>query len=188
MTSIPTSLKVTCATLPQDYCVCMWICDYFAKFLTKRSMTQMNPRWPLSQLLLRSHVQLYHRIIVSNSHKNTSKHVDTVTFFSKTLTKGQWPLDDIWLHFYWGHVCDSTQESLEYINVCGYSNQFCKTYHILHTYILTHVYTMYRMSDHIVSFWTKFRQDKNGGPKSWGESKSFNFHKSFKFCPGPLSK
>ena len=72
----------------------------------------MIPRWPLTPHLLRSHVRLYPRIIVSNSHKNTSKHVDTVTLFSKTLTKGQWPLDDLWPHFYWGHMCDSTQGSL----------------------------------------------------------------------------
>ena len=50
----------------------------------------------------------------------------------------------------------------EYINVCGYSDQFCKlphtyTYYILHTY---YVHTTYRISDHIVSFWTTFRQDK----------------------------
>ena len=54
----------------------------------------------------------------------------------------------------------------EYINVCGYSDQFCKKYHILHYYIHTHyiyyIHTTSRMSDHIVSFWTQFRQEKNG--------------------------
>ena len=47
----------------------------------------------------------------------------------------------------------------EYINVCGYSDQFCKiphTRYILRTYF---IHTTYRMSDHIVSFWTKFRRD-----------------------------
>ena len=34
-----------------------------------------------------SHVRLYPRIIVSNSHGNTSKYVDTVTIFQKNLTK-----------------------------------------------------------------------------------------------------
>ena len=53
----------------------------------------------------------------------------------------------------------------QYINVCGYSDQFCKiphtyTYYIHTTYIHTH--TTYRMSDHIVSYWTQFRRDKNG--------------------------
>ena len=52
--------------------------------LTKRWMT---PRWPLMPLLLRSHVWLYRMITVSKSHENISKYVDTVTIFSKTLTK-----------------------------------------------------------------------------------------------------
>ena len=43
----------------------------------------------------------------------------------------------------------------EYIKVCGYCDQLCK---ISHT---TYIHTTYRMSDHIVSFWTKFRRDKN---------------------------
>ena len=36
-------------------------------------------------------------------------------------------------------------------------------YHIHTTYILhtTYIHTTYRISDHIVSFWTKFRRDKN---------------------------
>ena len=41
----------------------------------------------------------------------------------------------------------------EYINVCGYSDQFCKLPHTYTTYILR---TTYKMSDHIVSFWTMF--------------------------------
>ena len=78
--------------------------------LYQRSLT---PRWPLTPSLLRSHVCLYPRIIVSKSHENTSKYVDTVTFFSpKTWTKGHWPLDDLWPHVCWGHTCDSTQGSL----------------------------------------------------------------------------
>ena len=34
-----------------------------------------------------SHVWLYPRIIVTNSHENTSKYVDTVTFFQKKNKK-----------------------------------------------------------------------------------------------------
>ena len=45
----------------------------------------------------------------------------------------------------------------QYINVCGYSDQFCK---IPHTYTYIHTHTTYRMSDHIVSYWTQFRRDK----------------------------
>ena len=30
----------------------------------------------------------------------------------KPWTKGHWPLDDLWAHICWGHMCDSTQGSL----------------------------------------------------------------------------
>ena len=104
MTFDPTSVEVTCVTLSKDHRIQVpWkyinvfgYSDYFSKSLPKRSMTQMTPRWPLTSLLLKSHVQLYPRIIVSNSHENKSKHVDTVTLFWKTLTEGQWLLDDLW--------------------------------------------------------------------------------------------
>ena len=83
----------------------------FNKNLNQRSLT---PRWPLTPWLLKSHVWLYPRIILSKSHDNTSMYVDTVIKFAK--------------------------------------------YHIhTHTYIL---HTTYRMSDHIVSYWTQFRRDK----------------------------
>ena len=52
----------------------------FCKNLNQRSLT---PRWPLTQCLLRSHVWLYPRIIVSKSHDNTSMYVDTVINFAK---------------------------------------------------------------------------------------------------------
>ena len=80
---------------------------FFAKKL--EPMGSLTPRWPLIPHLLRSHVWLYPRIIVSKSHENTSKYVDTVTLFAKTWTKGHWPLDDLWPHICWGHMCDSTQ-------------------------------------------------------------------------------
>ena len=83
----------------------------FSKNLNQRSLT---PRWPLTPCLLRSHVWLYPRIIVSKSHGNTSMYVDTVINFAN--------------------------------------------YHI-HTYTY-YVHTTYRMSDHIVSYWTQFRRDK----------------------------
>ena len=41
--------------------------------------------------------------------ENTSKYVDTLTLFPKTWTKGHWPLDDLWPHVCWGHMCDSIQ-------------------------------------------------------------------------------
>ena len=65
----------------------VWIHWLFFKNLTKRSMTlrwPLSPRWSLTPSLLRSHVWLNARIIVSKSHENTSKYIDTVTLFSKT--------------------------------------------------------------------------------------------------------
>ena len=52
---------------------------FFPKNLNQRSLT---PRWPLTPCLLRSHVWLYPRIIVSKSHGNTSMYVDTVINFA----------------------------------------------------------------------------------------------------------
>ena len=165
MTFDSTSVEVTCVTLPKDHCVQVpWkyikVCgDPFCKNLNQRSLTprwpltphllrshvwlypriivskshentskyvdtvtffakknlnqrSLTPRWPLTPHLLRSHVWLYPRIIVSKSHENTSKYVDTVNLFAKTWTKGHWPLDDLWPHVSWGHMCDSTQGSL----------------------------------------------------------------------------
>ena len=66
----------------------MWIqWPFFQKNLNQRSLT---PRWPLTPTLLRSHVWLYPRIIVSKSHENTSKYVDTVTFLKKKKKKKTW--------------------------------------------------------------------------------------------------
>ena len=114
MTFDPTSVEVTCVTLPKDHCVQVpWkyikVCGYsdpFCKNLNQRSVT---PRWPLTPHLLRSYVWLYPRIIVPKSHENTSKYVDTVTFFAKknlnqrSLTP-RWPLtphllrSHVWLY------------------------------------------------------------------------------------------
>ena len=87
-------------------------------------------------------------------------------FFPKTWTKGHWPLDDLWPHVCWGHMCDSTQGSLcpspMTIHQCMWIQwsilQITTYIHTHTTYIL---HTTYRMSDHIVSYWTQFRRDKN---------------------------
>ena len=107
--------------------------------------------WPLTPHLLRPHVWLYPRIIVSKSHENTSKYVDTENLFAKTWTKGHWPLDDLWPHICWRHMCDSTQGSLcpspMGIYQCMWIQWsiFAKNYHIhTHTYYIhTHTYTYY---------------------------------------------
>ena len=92
-------------------------------------------------------------------------------FFPKTWTKGHWPLDDLWPPVCWGHMCDSIQGSLcpgpMTIHQCMWIkwSMLQNTTYILHTtYILCtyYVHTTDRMSDHIVSYWTQFRRDKNG--------------------------
>ena len=95
----------------------------FSKNLNQRSLT---PSWPFTPCLLRSHVWLYPRIIVSKSHDNTSLYVDTVINSAKY---------HIHTHTYYVHT----------------------TYYI---------HTTYRMRNHIVSYWTQFRRDKNY-PVGW---------------------
>ena len=105
----------------------VWIqWPFFSKNLNQRSLT---PRWPLTPCLLRSHVWLNTRIIVSKSHDNTSMYVDTVINFAK--------------------------------------------YHI-------HTHTTYRMSDHIVSYWTQFRRDKNRKVHAQEQWKQLVFPSSFR--------
>ena len=71
-------------------------------------------------------------------------------FFPKTWTKGHWPLDDLWPHVCWGHMCDSTQGSLcpspMTIHQCmwiQWSILQNTTYIHIHTYILHTTYTYY---------------------------------------------
>ena len=174
MTFDPTSVEVLCVTLPKDHCVQVpWkyikVCGY-SDFFAKKNLNQrsLTPRWPLTPHLLRSHVWLYPRIILSKSHENTSKYVDTVNLCAKTWTKGHWPLDDLWPHICWGHMCDCAQGSLcpspMGIRQCMWI-QLSILQKLPHTYIHIHttyiLHTTYRISDHIVSFWTTFRRDKN---------------------------
>ena len=167
MTFDPTSDEVICVTLPRDHfypspmkiCQCMWIRWHFFKNLNQRSLTL---RWSLTPSLLRSHVWLHPKIIVSKSHENISKYVDAVTFFKnlnqRSLTP-RWPLtshllrSQVWLQP--RIIVSKTHEntSLHVDTVINFAK-----YHIHTTYT---IHTTYRMSDHVVSFWTKFRRDKN---------------------------
>ena len=136
MTFDPIYVEVTCVTLPKDhYNQVPWeyinICGYsdqFCKWPTK-------DHWPLDDFdptSVKSYVWLYPRIIVSKSHENTSKYVDTVTFFAKNLNQR------------FKYHC--VQVPWEYINVCGYSDQFCKlphTFYILHTTYILNLHTYY---------------------------------------------
>ena len=83
--------EVICVTLPKDHCNQVpWkfikVCGYSDPFLKTLNQRSLTPRWPLIPHLLRSHVSLYPRIIVSKSHGNTSKYVDTVINFAKNTT------------------------------------------------------------------------------------------------------
>ena len=110
MTFEPKAVEVTCVSKSHENT--QKGCGNSDPVLQKLDPRSLIPRWPLTPHLLWSHVWLFPRIIVSNSHENTSKYVDTVTLFAKTWTKGHWPLDDLWPHICWGHMCDSTQRSL----------------------------------------------------------------------------
>ena len=110
MTFDPKSVEVKCVTLPKDHCVQVTqkyikVCGYndlVFKNLNQRSLT---PRWPLTPCLLRSHVWLYPRIIVSKSHGSTSMYADTVINFAKYHIKHiRYKRDHIvsyWTQFRW---------------------------------------------------------------------------------------
>ena len=102
-----------------------------------------------SRLLSRAHTFAIIVIVDLKIHQRMWIHWP---FFPKTWTKGHWPLHDLWPHVCWSHMFDSTQGSLcpspwQYINVCGYSDQFCKlphtyTYYIHTSYILHTTYIL----------------------------------------------
>ena len=90
--------------------------------------------------------------------------------FLKTWTKGHWPLDDlltpnllrshVWL--YPRIIASKSHGNTSmYVDTVINLAKLNKDYHILQTYFM-YVHTTYRMSNHIVSFWTKCRWDKNG--------------------------
>ena len=96
-----------------------------------------------SRLLSRAHTFAIIVILDLKIHQSMWIHW---SFFPKTWTKGHWPLHDLWPHVCWGHKCDSTKDHCvqvpwQYINVCGYSDQFCKIPHTYYTYIL-HTYIL----------------------------------------------
>ena len=91
--------------------------------------------------------------------ENTSKYVDTLTLFSKNLNQRSLtprrhltpcPLrSHVWLYPRIIVSKSHGKTSMYVDTVINFAN-----YHI-HTYI----HTPYRMSDHIVSYWTQFRRD-----------------------------
>ena len=122
----------------------------------------------VSRLLSRSHTFAIIVILDLKIHQSMWRHWP----FSKNLNQRsltpRWPLTP---HVCWGHMCDSTQGSLcpspMTVHQCMWIQwsilQNTTYIHILHT--TYYIHTMYRMSDHIVSYWSWFRRDKNH--KSW---------------------
>ena len=117
----------------------MWIHPFFFQNLEPKVI---DPRWPLTPSLLRSHVWHYPRIVVSKFHENTSKCVDTVTLFFKNWNQRsltpRWPLtphllrSHVWIH---PRIIVSKSHAKTSMFVDTMTN-FAK-YHILHTtYIL----------------------------------------------------
>ena len=84
----------------------------FSKNLNQRSLT---PRWPLTPCLLRSHVWLYPRIIVSKSHddtclvlgewKNQEETQSTLLFFFHSPIAIGWPFISSFAPFGFPHQC-----------------------------------------------------------------------------------
>ena len=134
----------------------MWIQWNFLQKL-ERSLT---PRWPLTPHLLRSHVWLYPRIIMSKSHENTSKYVDTVTFFPNILNQRsltpRWPLtphllrSHVWLYLriIVSKSHGNTSMYVDTVTVINFANYQIHTHT---TYIhITYILCTESHSDHIV--------------------------------------
>ena len=87
----------------------------------------MTLRWTLTQHMLMSHVQLYTMIIVSNSHGDTTKYVDTVTIFQKPNQKVSDPkmtFDPTSIEVTWVTLPKDQciQVPWKYVKVCGYTD------------------------------------------------------------------
>ena len=111
--------------------------------------------------------------------ENTSKYVDTLTLFSKNLNQRsltpRWPLtpcllrSHVWLYprITVSKSHDNTSMYVDtVINFAKY-HIHTHTYIHIHTHTCTYIHTTYRMSDHIVSYWTQFRRDKNRSLADW---------------------
>ena len=87
--------------------------------------------------------------------ENTSKYVDTLTLFSKNLNQRsltpRWPLTPYLLRSHvWPYPRIIVSKSHD--NTSMYVDRVIN-------FAKYHIHTTYRMSDHIVSYWTQFRRD-----------------------------
>ena len=163
----PTSVEVTFVTLPKDHFIqvprkYVKVCGYSDPFFQKLEPKVIDP-WmtfdPKSVEVTCVTLPKDHCIQVPWKYIKLCGYSDVS---SKTWTKGHWLLDDlltphllrsqVWLY---PRIIVSKSHGNTAMYVDTVIN-FVK-YHILHT---TYIHTTDRMSDHIVSFWTKFRRDK----------------------------
>ena len=172
MTFDPTSVEVTCVTLPKDHCVqvpweyinvCGYSDEYSRPFFAK---TWTKGHWPLDDLW--PHICWGHMCDSTQGSLCPSPMgihqcmwvdtvMNTVDLFAKTWTKGHWPLDDLWPHICWGHMCDSTQGSLcpspMGIHQCMWIQWWIlQNYHIhTHTYYVHTTYYVQNQWSHSLS-------------------------------------
>ena len=121
MTFDPTSVEVSCVTLPKDHCVQVpW--KYikvrrYSDLFCKKKKTWTKGHWPLDDLwphICWSHMcdSTQGSLCPSPMKIHQSTWIQWPFLQKKTWTKGHWPLDDLWPHICWSHMCDSTQGSL----------------------------------------------------------------------------
>ena len=164
MTFDPTSVEVTCVTLSKDHFIQVpWkyikVCGYSDPFFKNLNQRSLTPRWPLTPHLLRSHVWLYPRIIVSQVPWKYIKVCGYSDPFFKNLNQRsltpRWPLTPHLLRSHvWLYPRIIVSESH------GNTSMYVDTVINFAKYYILHRPTTDRMSDHIASFWTKFRRDK----------------------------
>ena len=151
MTFDPTAVEVTCVTLPKDHFIQVpWeyvqVCGYSDLFFKNLKQRSLTPRWPLTPSLLRLHVWLYPRIIVSKSHimKIYQSMWIKWPFFQKlerSLTP-RWPLTPHLLRSHvWTYpriiVFKSHGNTSMYVDtVINFAKCHIHTTYILHTYYL----------------------------------------------------
>ena len=117
-----------------------------AKFYVGKLVSNITRRFSNheSRLLSRSHTFAIIVILDLKIHQSMWIHWP---FFPKTWTKGHWPLDDLWPHVCWGHMCDSTQGSLcpspMGIHQCMWIQWSILLVHYhIHTYITTYIHIL----------------------------------------------
>ena len=151
MTFDPTSVEITCVTLPKDHCVQIpWkyikVCGYsdssFKNLNKKRSLTA---RWPLTQGCW-GHISDSTQGSLCPSLMKIHQNMWIQWPFCTNL-KGHWPLDDLCPHICWGHMCDSTQGSL-----CPSPMGIHQCMWIQWSILQNNTYIHILMSDHTISF------------------------------------